>query len=83
MLSNYMDNLFAAGAKSWYKDSTRRMVKFSHCAIFKISYLMSFKCLSRAGHCKAAITNQCGEQVLVIHCVTIEKGEKDEPLTSS
>lgn len=66
MLSNYMDNHFGARPKSWYKDSIRRLVKFSHCAIFKISYLMSSKWLSRAGHCKADITNQCREQVLVI-----------------
>lgn len=32
---------------------------------------MPFKCLSRAGHFKAAITNHWKEQVLVIHCVTI------------
>lgn len=71
MLSNHTDNPFAAGAKSWYKDFTRKMVKFSHCAIFSISYLTSFKWLSGAGHCKGAITNQCREQVLVIHCVAI------------
>jgi len=71
VLSSYTGNPVAAGAKSWYTDSTRRMVKFLHYATLKISYLMSFRWLSRSGLCKSAITKQCREQVLVIHCVTI------------
>lgn len=70
MLSSYMVIPLLQEQRAGTKNA-RGMMAFSHSAIFKMSYLMSFKWLSRAGHFKAAVTNQCKEQVLVIHCVTI------------